>query len=455
MKKVFLYLIIITSISLYAQEKNNQQNQFSLPAISVTIGGKFIVNGTYPAMFSERVDQFITRVYNLAKENSLSIAKDLQTAETINKNLEEEYAIRGILLKSVNGEEKIIDLAKFRANGDFKNNPYLKNDDVIIFPAVDLNRNFVRVLGAINNPIKFMFVDGDKLSDALEFAQGINKAYENVNEAIVYRLSYDGTKFDSIKINLSQDLELKRGDRVRILADETKRRDYFVNVIGEVKSPGIIPITNTKTTIREIISMAGGFTPNADIPRAEIIRGANAFESLVFSEDLEKLLMLRMSNLVESDSLYFLIDEKLRFMRGNGLVDFTKIFNNSLTEGNFIVQNFDAIYVPPKIDLVYVYGQVNRAGYSKYFPNKNYQYYLDQAGGIGESAVDVYIIKGQSRSWIAAEENPTVIVEPGDYIWVSKKTPRTFWYHVGQAGQVASILGGIATVILLFVQIGK
>lgn len=455
MKKVFFYVIIIASISLYAQEKNNQQNQFSLPAISITIGGKFIVNGSYPAMLSERVDQFITRVYNLAKENSLSIAKDLQTAEIINRNLDEDYAIRGILLKSVNGEEKIIDLAKFRASGDFENNPYLKNDDVIIFPAVDLDRNFVRVLGAVNNPIKFMFVDGDKLSDALEFAQGVNKAYENINEAIIYRLSYDGNKFDSIKVNLSQDVELKRGDRVRVLANETKRRDYVVNVIGEVKRPGVIPITNTKTTIREIINMAGGFTPNADIPRSELFRGANAFESLIFSEELERLSMLRMSTLVESDSLYFLIDEKLRFMRGNGLVDFTKIFDDNLIDGNFIVQNFDAIYVPPKIDLVYVYGQVNRAGYLKYFPNKNYQYYLDQAGGIGESASDVYIVKGQSRSWISAEDNTDTAIEPGDYIWVSKKTPRTFWYHVQQAGQVASILGAVATVILLFVQVGK
>jgi len=455
MKKIFFYLFIITSISLYAQEKNNQQNQFSMPAISITIGGKFIVNGTYPAMLSERVDQFITRVYNLAKENILTASKDVQTSQNITQSLDQEYALRGIILKNSNGDERIIDLAKFRINGDFKNNPYLKNDDVIIFPAVDLDRNFVRVLGAVNNPITFMFVDGDKLSDALEFAQGINKAYENVSEATIYRLSYDGEKFDSLKVNLDQDIELKRGDRIRVVANETKRRDYFVNVIGEVNSPGSIPITKTTTTIREIINRAGGFTPNADISRAEIIRGANAFESLVFSEDLEKLLMLRMSTLVENDSLYFLIDEKLRFMRGNGLVDFTKIFNDSLSDGNFIVQNYDAIYIPPKIDLVYVYGQVNRAGYLKYFPNKNYQYYLDQAGGIGESAVDVYIVKGQSRSWIAAEENPNVNVEPGDYIWVSKKTPRTFWYHVQQAGQIASILGAVATVILLFVQVGK
>ncbi len=454
MKKIFFcFLAIIFSIN--AQEKSTQQNQLNLPPISVTIGGKFIVNGTYPAMFSERVDQFITRIYDAAKENSLRIAQDLGTAEKINKNLDEEYAIRGIILKSANGEEKIIDLAKFRVNGDFKNNPYLKNDDVIIFPAVDLDRNFVRIMGAVNNPLKFMFVEGDKLSDAIALAQGINKAYDNVTTATIYRLSYDGSKIDSINIKLTDDILLKRGDRIVVQAEETKRKDYVVNVIGEVNKPGFIPITKNKTTVADVITQAGGFTNNADISRAEIIRGANAFESILFSEQLEKLLMSRMSTLIEGDSLYFEIDEKLRFLRGNGLVDFTKIFNKDSLAGDFIMQDYDVIYVPPKIDLVYVYGQVNNAGYIKYSPNKTYDYYLKLGGGIGETASDIYIIKGRSRSWINAEDKPETIIEPGDYIWVSKKTPRTLWYHIEQVGKVAGILGAVATVILLFTQIKK
>ena len=40
-------------------------------------------------------------------------------------------------------------------NGDFTNNPYLKNDDVIIFPQPDLEHNSFTVSGAVNNPGKF------------------------------------------------------------------------------------------------------------------------------------------------------------------------------------------------------------------------------------------------------------------------------------------------------------
>lgn len=454
MKKTLL-LTLCLIFTLIAQEKVDQQQSLIQFPISVTIGGKFIVNGTFPASMTERVDQFVTRIYNLAKENSLSIAKDLSTVNEINRKLEEEYAIRGLILKNANGEEKIIDLAKFRVNGDFKNNPYLKNDDVIIFPAVDLDKNFVRILGAVNNPMKFIFVDGDKLSDAIDLAQGINKAYDNVSRAIIYRLNFEGSELDSIVVGINEDTPLKRGDRIIIITPESKKQDYKVNIIGEVSHPGFIPITINKTTVKEVIKMAGGFTSEADLSRSEIIRGANAFESLIFSEQSEKLQMSRMSTLVEDDSIYFQIDEKLRFLRGNGLVDFTKLFNDDYSDGKFIVQDFDVIYIPTKINLVYVYGQVNKAGYLNYLPEKFYDYYLTQAGGIGETASDIYIIKGQSRSWITAEDYPNTKIEPGDYIWVSKKTPRTFWYHVGQIGTIASILGSIATVILLFTQVGK
>ncbi len=458
MKKIFLFLFLIFIIKFnnaQTETKSSANLITTTPTISVTIGGKFIVNGTFPAMFSERVDQFVTRIYNAAKENSLSIAKDLQTVERINKSINEDYAIRGIILKSANGEEKLIDLAKFRVNGDFKNNPYLKNDDVLIFPAVDLDRNFVRVIGAVNNPTIFMYVDGDKLSDAIELAQGINKAYEDVTTAKIYRLNYDGSKIDTITASISNDILLQRGDRVVIQSVETKKKDYKVNVIGEVKEPGYVPITFNNTTIADVIKAVGGFNEDADIEKAEIIRGANAFESILFSEQLEKLMMSRMSTLVEADSIYFEIDEKLRFMRGNGLVDFTKIFDKDSKDSKFLLQDYDVIYVPRKINLVYIYGQVNNAGYVRYTPNKTYDYYLSLGGGAGETAADIYIIRGQSRSWISASDNPNTIIQPGDYIWVSKKTPRSFWFYVEQVGRVAGILGSVATVLLLFIQASK
>ncbi len=458
MKKIYIItLLIIFFGTLSAQTSTNQNTRsdvLSFSSISVTIGGQFPVNGTFPALITERVDQYITRMYNQASERLLRNTDNPALLDRLKRDLD-DFSLRGIVLKRSTGEELILDLLKFRITGDFKYNPYLKNDDVLIFPAVDLEINFVRILGAVNNPTTFMFVDGDMLSDAITLAQGINEAYEDVKDVVIYRLNYQGTKTDSILCKIDDQILLKRGDRVRVIADETRRRDYIVNVIGEVFSPGFIPITHNNTTIKEIIENVGGFKPSADLNRAEIIRGANAFEKLVFSEESERLQMFRMSTLIEDDSLYFQVDEKLRFLRGNGLVDFTKIFDPNFSDGNFMVQNYDVIYIPPKLDLVYVYGQVNKAGYIKYLPSEKYSYYLQAAGGIGDTGNEIYIIKGKSRSWITVKDNLDVVIEPGDYIWVSKKTPRTFWYHVDQAAKITSIVGTIATIALLIVQLSK
>ncbi|MCJ7807843.1 MAG: SLBB domain-containing protein [Dehalococcoidia bacterium] len=458
MKKLYITTLVFLFLgTLFAQTTNSQNTRtdlLSFSSISITIGGQFPVNGTFPALITERVDQYITRMYNQASERLLRNTDNPALLDRLKRDLN-DFSLRGIVLKRSTGEELILDLLKFRITGDFKDNPYLKNDDVLIFPALDIELNFVRILGAVNNPTTFMYVDGDMLSDAITLAQGINEAYEEVKDVVIYRLNYQGTKTDSVVCQIDDQILLKRGDRVRVIADETRRRDYIVNVIGEVFSPGFIPITHNNTTIKEIIENVGGFKPGADLNRAEIIRGASAFEKLVFSEESEKLQMFRMSTLIEDDSLYFQVDEKLRFLRGSGIIDFTKIFDPNFSDGNFIVQNYDVIYIPSKLDLVYVYGQVNKAGYVKYIPSEKYSYYLQAAGGMGDTGSDVYIIKGKSRSWITVKDNLDVVIEPGDYIWVSKKTPRTFWYHVDQAAKVTSIIGTIATIALLIVQLSK
>jgi protein involved in polysaccharide export with SLBB domain len=474
MKKLLILLILFCFSAIEAQEKNTQQNQMNLPTISVTIGGKFIVNGSFPAMFAERVDQFITRIYNAAKENSLSIAKDLQTADQINKTINEDYAIRGIMLKSANGEQKMIDLAKFRVDGDFKNNPYLKNDDVIIFPAVDLDRNFVRIMGAVNNPIKFMFVDGDKLSDAIELAQGINKAYENVKKVQINRLSYDGEHQETIVINIEDNTLLKRGDQIVVLADETQRKDFYVLVLGEVNRQGYFPITKDGTTLGEVMKLVNGFTSNASLKRARLFRG-NSITPLLEREygvkiydellnqdqalvdrivNYEQAIMIRMSNLVQEDKDYFEVENQYRVLNEGSAIDFTQINDSKSDIYNFILQSGDVIIIPPVMNTVYVFGQVSSPGHVKYVKNKDYQYYINQAGGLGEYAEkDIMIIKGDSRNWITAD--PNVKIDDGDFIFVPKERIRSFQSTISEWGIYTSIVGTIATVLLLIVQFTK
>ena len=252
MKKILIAFITLALFANFnAQFLDNEQSQNNLAGLSlitVTIGGDFLVNGSFPASRTERLDQFITRIYNEARSQAIRpVANENLLMKFISEA--ENFALRDITLKRMDGSEQKIDLKRFRLTGNFENNPYLKNDDVVIFPNYDLEYDFVDISGAINKPGKFQFVEGDKLEDALLFAGGINKAYENVNRAVISRLSYDGETEERIEVGLDEEFYLKRGDRIKVAADQTKRQDYKVLVLGEVQNPGYYYITKNSTTL--------------------------------------------------------------------------------------------------------------------------------------------------------------------------------------------------------------
>jgi len=457
-KKLLLFSFLVYNM-LFSQsetQKSESFNYIGASAISVTIGGTFFVTGTFPASPNERVDQFLTRIFN--SYISSSSEKNERTIDQTDLLKTVAFSKRDIVLKRLNGDTLKIDLLKFRITGDFKFNPYLKNDDVLIIPPQNLETNFITINGAVNVPGTFQFVEGDKLSDAVLLAQGLNPAYENVIKAIINRLSIDGEKEQEITVTISENPALSRGDRIRIISEEVERKDYKVYIAGEVYLPGDIPITKNSSTLRQIIQKAGGIKPTADMNRAEIVRGANVFKSILFTEEFEYYLMQRMSNITMEDSLPFAVDNKLRFSRGNGTIDFNKIFDENSYDGNFIVKSGDYIFIPEKVNLVYIFGQVNSPGYVEYQSGKDVSYYLEKAGGTGLTAKkDIYLIKGKNRSWVRLNQKNGnyITIESGDYIWVPKKPKRDFDYYLQKVGSVSAVIGSVATLILLLLQATK
>lgn len=473
MKNLFLVWLIITSVVFSQSTSSEKNNLLSLSGISVTIGGSFPLTGSFPALMTERVDQFVTRVYNEAVSRSLSNAQDEEMLEKLKKDIS-QYSLRGIKLKRSSGEEMILDLEKFRLSGDFKYNPYLKNDDVLIFPPYDMERNFFTINGAVNRSGKYSFVDGDKLSDAIELARGINPAYENVSTVEINRLSYDGLNQQTIQTSIKDNAELKRGDQIVVLADETQRKDFYVLVLGEVNQPGYIPITKNNSKLGEILKSVKGFTDNASLKRSRIFRG-NSITPLLerqygikIEDDLlnknqelvdrivnyEQNMMFRMSNLVEEDKYYFASENQYRVLNEGSAIDFTQVNDENSDIYNFTLESGDVIVVPPKTKTVYVFGQVSNPGHVKFVEEKDYVFFLNQAGGIGEYAEDeIMIIKGDSRNWVTAT-NKTKI-EDGDYIFVPKQRIKSFQTTINELGGYFSIIGSIATVLLLIIQLTK
>ena len=170
---------------------------------------------------------------------------------------------------------------------------------------------------------------------------------------------------------------------------------------------------------------------------------------------LENILMSRMSNLTEQDISYFYAENQIRVLLDENTVDFTTLNDENSKASNFIVKNGDIIIIPKIDNTVYIFGQVAKTGRITFKDDANYLYYIDKAGGLSEfSDDDIFVIKGQTREWISPIDN-VVKIEPGDFIWVPKNPHRSFTYYLNQTSVYFTIIGSIATVLLLLNQFGK
>lgn len=449
-----LVLCFIVSSVVYGQSDIKEQLSISSPMkISVTIGGTFVVTGTFPASITERVDQFISRIYQQKLLEELERAK-AGKQEIGKQEGMAQFSLRGILLKRSSGEQVTIDIEKFRLTGDFSLNPYLRNDDVLIFPPYNKDNTY-SVEGAVNNPGTFQFLDGDKIDDALLFARGINPMYERVDSIQIFRLGYDGSLDTIITMPLQREYPLKRGDRIRFIGVEPLRKNYRAFIDGEVQQPGVVFVPKEGLPLSKVLEQVGGLRKTADLSRAELIRGGNVFQSIYYGQEFDKLMMQRMAPLKVEDSLTFLVDNVLRTTRGAWAQQLTGLPSERIDSLTVIVRDGDYIFIPQKIDFVYVFGQVNNFGYVKHVPGKNYAYYIQQAGGVGKLAKDdVYVIKNRTRAWYLATEN-RVEIEPGDFIWVPKKPVRDFDYYLQQIGAIGSVVTAIVTTVVLVIQVTK
>ena len=477
MKKslIIIYLLAVAAFT-EAQVLDNLQNNnnlLSTSTISVTIGGDFPATGSFPALISERVDQFVTRLYLEARERTIPTSNDPKIIRKVEAKLN-NYSLRGIILKRSTGEEISVDLHRFRITGDFNYNPYLKNDDVLIFPANDVSRNFFTIYGAVNSPSVFFFVEGDSLDDALELAMGVNIAFDDVNKVLISRLSYDGETLLTDTVDINSKIKLKRGDQIKVLAPETQRKNYNVKVLGEVRTPGAFPITKNNTKLYDVIQTAGGFTKEASLKRAKLYTGKSLavflekqygidLEDQPDLEDvelrntivnLETMLMYRMSNVYPEDSAYFFLENQLRVLTEGSSLNFTEIDDPESDISNYIVKSGDVIVVPAIRKSVYVFGQVANPGYVLLAEGKEFSYYISEAGGMGELAVEdeIMVIRGGSRYWISPYEQ-TIILEEGDYIYVPKVKLRSFRTYAAEYAIYVSMLASITTVILLVITI--
>ncbi len=417
-------------------------------SVAVKIFGQVLNEGPTTTSSVSRVHQLI------GDANALKTGQSMKDYfDRVLPALRAQASQRHIQIRHQDGSVQYVDLVKYEITGEGKYNPYLREGDVVLVPSRDDLRSSLGVFGAAGKQGRFEFVPGDSLTDLISMGFGFGPQADTTH-ALFTRLSPDGTRMDTSIVDVAairresvSNIALQPGDRLVIRETQDARKNYFVSLEGAVKQPGLFPITKGTTKLSEVIGLAGGFSQDAYISGAVLIRSRISPTEASQEVDREILLSQR-ANLTTEDTSYYHIETALRIQGEVVTVDFEKLFVKGDSTQDVILYPFDRVVVPTRKYSVYVFGQVISPGHIQFENGKGYGYYIERAGGYAGDARtgDVKIIKGSTRAWLEPSETT---IEDGDYIWVPREVHRPFSYYLTIYAQVASIIGVVATVALL------
>ena len=339
-----------------------------------------------------------------------------------------------------NGKTETYDLLKFYRMGDINNNPFLKDGDVVYVPAI---KNFVSIGGGINLPGELEFVEGDKISTIIELSLGFTFDAD-ISKLQLYRykenrIDYDVLNYD-LKANPSLlNLPLQADDRILISCDSEIRTRQRIKIYGQVKNPGEYVI-DTNTTLYEVLQQAGGLTKRGNI-KTMVYYNENIN---VDPDPYFEMLMQRSLN--EMTPLeYSYLRTNLQQLKGKYSIDPVKMMDSEGKDSNPTLFDGDIIYIPEKINMVWVSGQVKNPGMIPWMEGKDWSYYIQAAGGYtnNRKTGKDRIIRGTSGNWV--KPNKKVAIQPGDTIFIPAQTDRSLWTDVKD---IVTLTSSVVTIIL-------
>jgi len=392
----------------------------------------------------------ISLLGDVIKPSSLVISADSRLLDliTASNGLNNTANIRTIEVKSKNGNVNNYDLLKFLRFGEFSQNPFLREGDVILVDKVD---KVVSIAGTVKYPGNYEFVEGETANELIDLAGGfLSTAKTDTIELVrfnengsIQKSSYYSA--DYLRHNI---IRLQNKDRIIVREIPEYLIEYYVEISGYVKYPGYYKIEKNKTTLKDIIEEAGGFLDRASLIEATLTRH---IDNDKIDPEYERLKSMPRSGMSEEEYDYY--KAKSRERSGRVVVDFVKLFRENNEAENIILKKGDFIRIPEKKNYITMLGQLVNPGNVIFDSTLTVDDYIELAGGFGWHAEEgeVRVIKARTGEWIYADDIEHL--ESGDVIWVPEEPPPTKFWDIFTTtlqilGQVAAVIAATIAVIV-------
>ena len=374
----------------------------------VHISGAVPEPGRYLVQPISRVDDALLQAYasrmvqrpDPQSEGELRIITSA-TSERPVFNEDFRPSLRTVRLIHRDSTEESLDLMRYYQTGDVSENPYLRDGDVVMVPSYHIERDGLLVTGEVSYPGRFAYRPGDTALDLLELAAGPNEL-DMGNEIQLIRRGTDGRAqtqvLDLEAMQTGESVPLQPGDRINVVPREIAT----AQINGLVEYPGTYPIEDGETTLSELIEMAGGLKPDADLKAAFLERR----KSLTFKEE------------GQISDLNFFSRTYLANARGaNRLVVNVQ---EALQPGgeDIVLYDQDLVVFPRDEGTVFITGNVAQPGYVPFVEGQDAAYYIAQAGGKGALSKGVYVFEEGTGQMRTGEEST---VRTGDTVFVNRE----------------------------------
>jgi len=275
-----------------------------------------------------------------------------------------------------------------------------KNDMVNISSIFDLRDGYtVSINGEVRSGGTFDFADKMTIEDLVQMAGGFSQSGNPLNIEVARRVqSADLTQKNAqvaqvFHTTVSKDLSLvdtgfvlQPYDVVTVRPIEGFGSLKQVQILGEVRHPGIYTIQSKNERISDIIKRAGGLTAFAYSEGSSLKRPATNNPLNVNNEPIEDSLQLL--NLKRLNRRGGNIDSSTVSLNSDLVgIRLDQILSNPKSRYDLILEEGDVIKVPTMLQTVKVSGEVLRPINVVYVPGRPFKYYVNSAGGFTSQAL--------------------------------------------------------------------
>ncbi len=360
------------------------------------------------------------------------------------------------------------DLYDLLLRGDKSGDAVLQNGDVIYIAPIGAQ---VAVIGSVNNEAIFEAAPGEKISDLILDAGGVNTVADQTRALVLDPLKTEGSQWERLTPQEASTRLVTRALIIRVLSgvgldQPINSQPVLVTISGEVGKPGRYYM-RPGTRLAEVLGEAGGLTAQAysfatvisreSVRTLQQVSYERALRELEFSLSLKPLVSIadnrQVTAAADLEAARSII-EQLRRRKPDGRLVLDMPFITSGLPTDLLIENNDNIYIPPRPTTVGVFGSVNNPASFYYNGTGTVGSFVARAGGVqkfgSKSGIFVVRANGAVASGSGVFGKPAL---PGDLIFVPVNATRgEFWQRVRD---VASLLSQAAVPVAVVATISK